>query len=105
MHTTMHFVFYSTALIAWGREYKWDRVDFNEFDVILTRFDTFLIILILFDISTCLKFQERVFLFVNNKKQYGVPAGFRPGSGRKPAGIRSEFKAFLEASGAADLFC
>ena len=33
------------------------------------------------------------------------PTGNRPETGRNPAGNRPELKAFLEASGAADLFC
>ena len=47
--------------IAWGKGYKWDRVKFHEFDAILTRVDTFLLILTLFDTLACSKFQERVF--------------------------------------------
>ena len=50
-----------TALIAWGRGYKWDRVDFNEFDFMLTRFDMCLFILTLFETLACSTFQERVF--------------------------------------------
>ena len=50
-----------TALIAWGRGHKWDRVNLNEFNVILNHFDTFLVMLTLFYIFACPKFQERVF--------------------------------------------
>ena len=82
-----------TALIAWGREYKRDRVNLNEVDVILSHFDTLLLILTLFDTLTCSKFQERV-LFNTNKSAAPEasrkafkrnPAGFRPDPGRNPA--------------------
>ena len=42
-----------TALIAWGREYKWDTVNLNDFDVILSHFDTLLFMLTLFDTLAC----------------------------------------------------
>ncbi len=47
--------------IAWGRGYKWDRVNFNEFDVVLTRFDICLFFLTLVDTLACSTIQERVF--------------------------------------------
>ena len=50
-----------TALIAWGRGYKWDRLHLNEFYVILIRFDMFLQFVTLFGTLACSKFQERVF--------------------------------------------
>ena len=70
------------------------------FDAILTRFDTFLLMLTLFDTLACSKFQERV---VSPQKKTAAPeasrktlnsgrfpAGFRPDSGRIPAGSRPD---------------
>ena len=53
--------------IAWGRGYKWDRVNLNEFDVILTHFVILVVILTLFYTFACPNFQECVFLAKQKK--------------------------------------
>ena len=83
-----------TALIAWGRGYKWDRVNLHDFDVMLFHFYMCVLILTLFETLACSTFQERVFskLFERLRQARHLSASGGGGGGGNNYSINCQFQ-------------